>query len=133
MSLCAILQLHLSPTAALLEGRYKATFINIKECFVACMRYIELNHARDGMATAPSSYPWSSYCANARTQNNSVMMSHQIYLGREIMHKNGRNPTANCFRACSTRLVFKHIVINTGWVSGNDHLSAKMEKLSNPR
>ena len=71
-------------SGTLWEGRYKATLIDSDQYLLTCMRYIELNPVRAGMVKHPLDYPWSSYAANARGQDNLLITPHELYrqLGR---------------------------------------------------
>jgi len=66
------------------QGRYKAILIDSVAYRLTCMRYIELNSVRAGMASHPSEYRWSSYAANARRAENPLVIPHAQYrtLGR---------------------------------------------------
>ncbi len=63
-------------TGTLWEGRYKATLIDSESYLLACLRYIELNPVRAGMAADPADYPWSSYRFNALEQTDSLVAPH---------------------------------------------------------
>jgi hypothetical protein len=67
-------------TGALFEGRYKATIIHSESYLLTCMRYIELNPVRAGMADGPAGYPWPSYGVNALGQANGLVAPHLEYL-----------------------------------------------------
>jgi len=71
-------------TGTLWEGRYKATIVDSEGYLLACMRYIELNPVRAGMATSPEGYAWSSIHANAYGAADPLVTPHQSYreLGR---------------------------------------------------
>jgi putative transposase len=67
-------------TGTLFEGRHKATLIDSESYLLTCMRYIELNPVRAGMADGPAGYPWSSYGVNALGQANELFAPHLEYL-----------------------------------------------------
>jgi putative transposase len=48
-------------TGTLWEGRFRSTVVASDRYFLACMRYIELNPVRAGLATEPAEYRWSSH------------------------------------------------------------------------
>jgi len=62
------------------EGRYKCNVIESQSYLFSCMRYIELNPVRAGMADHPAKYRWSSYAANALGVSNAILAVHAEYL-----------------------------------------------------
>ena len=66
------------------EERYDATPIRARAQLLSCMRYIETNPVRAGLASHPGAYPWSSYGANARGEDSGLVTPHAHYyaLGR---------------------------------------------------
>ena len=59
-------------TGTLWEGRYKANFVASDRYVLQCLRYIELNPLRAGMAIDPSDYPWSSHRHNALAEHDRL-------------------------------------------------------------
>jgi len=68
-------------TGTLWEGRYKATVVQDEAYLLTCMRYIELNPVRAGMADAPERYEWSSHRANALGEVDDLTSPHPIFRG----------------------------------------------------
>lgn len=66
-------------TGTLWEGRYKSCLIESENYLLTCMRYIELNPVRAGMAAHPGDYNWSSYDFNAQTGMHAFLRSHPVY------------------------------------------------------
>jgi putative transposase len=66
---------------ALWEGRYRAGFVDDAAYVFTCMRYIELNPVRAGMASTPGAYPWSSFHANALGHPDDLVAPHALYRG----------------------------------------------------
>jgi putative transposase len=66
-------------TGTLWEGRYKAAIVDAERYFLTCMRYIELNPVRAGMAASPAEYRWSSHRANACAGVDSLIRPHPVY------------------------------------------------------
>lgn len=66
-------------TGSIWEGRYRASLVDAETYFFACMRYIELNPVRAGMAKTPRDYRWSSYKANAEAKADPVITPHTLY------------------------------------------------------
>jgi putative transposase len=117
-------------TGALFEGRYKATIIHSESYLLTCMRYIELNPVRAGMADGPAGYPWPSYGVNALGQANGLVAPHLEYLrfwgGVEEAH-----------HAAYCGLLEHHIpaqcindipdATNKSWALGNDRFKQRIE------
>mgnify|MGYP006306402281 FL=1 len=67
-------------TGTLWEGRYKASLVESDSYLLACMRYIELNPVRAGLAVTPAEYRWSSFTANALGSGDPLVTPHPLYL-----------------------------------------------------
>lgn len=117
-------------SGTLWEGRYKATLIDSEAYLLTCMRYIELNPIRAGMASRPAEYPWSSYHCNALGQHNECVTPHREYL------RLGKTEQA---RQAAYRQLFKHRIpesnleeiraaTNKAWVLGNDRFKQRIQK-----
>jgi putative transposase len=70
--------------AAVWEDPYDATPVYARAHLLACMRYIEENPVRAGLAARPADYPWSSYRCNALGEADTIVTPHPHYysLGR---------------------------------------------------
>jgi len=66
-------------TGTLWEGRYRSTLVDSERYFFACMRYIELNPVRAGIAGSPAAYRWSSFRGNAMADSDPVLTPHASY------------------------------------------------------
>jgi putative transposase len=66
-------------TGTLWEGRYKAALVDDDAYLLTCMRYIELNPVRAGMAALPERYRWSSHRANALGMPDPLVSPHAVY------------------------------------------------------
>src|SRR6266850_3014766 len=66
------------------EEGYDASPVHARRHLLACMRYIEANPVRAGLAAHPGAYPWSSYRANALGEDHALLTLHPHYcsLGR---------------------------------------------------
>src|SRR6266705_5530301 len=66
------------------EEPYDASPVHARRHLLACMRYIEENPVRAGLAAHPGAYPWSSYRANALGEDDDLLTPHPHYcsLGR---------------------------------------------------
>ena len=68
-------------SGTLWEGRHKSSLVCTESYLLTCMRYIELNPVRAGMAHHPADYPWSSFGHNALGKADSLLSPHPLYLG----------------------------------------------------
>ncbi|TSA21565.1 MAG: transposase [Betaproteobacteria bacterium] len=66
-------------SGSLWEGRFRSCLVQDDAYLLACQRYIELNPVRAGMVSHPVDYRWSSYHANARGKEDSLIRHHPIY------------------------------------------------------
>lgn len=73
---------------ALWEEPYDATPVHARGHLLSCMRYIEENPVRAGLAAHPGGYPWSSYRANALGEDGTLVTPHPHYCSL------GRSPAA---------------------------------------
>ena len=66
-------------TGAAFEGRYRSTLVDTEQYWYACMRYVELNPVRAGIAADPRGYPWSSYGRHALGEHDPLITPHPLY------------------------------------------------------
>jgi putative transposase len=66
-------------SGTLWDGRYKATIVDSDRYLLACMRYIEQNPVRAGMAERPEDYRWSSHRANGFGAPDPLVTPHRNY------------------------------------------------------
>ena len=66
------------------EERYDASPVHVRRYLLACMRYIEENPVRAGLAGHAGDWPWSSYRCNALGEHDALITPHTCYfsLGR---------------------------------------------------
>jgi putative transposase len=66
------------------DERYDASPVHARRHLLACMRYIEENPVRAGLAALPGDWRWSSYRANALGRDDPLLTLHAHYcsLGR---------------------------------------------------
>jgi len=122
-------------TGTLREGRYRATLVDSEAYLLTCMRYIELNPVRAGMAGHPRDYAWSSYHHNAMGAPEPMVRPHPLY------RRLGKTATD---RQAAYRNLFAHEIprpaldriraaTNKSWVLGDDRFRARVEKRLNRR
>ena len=63
------------------SGRYRGLSITDERYWLTCLRYIEQNPVRAGMATAPNDYLWSSYAAHGFGKWPAWLTPHFLYQG----------------------------------------------------
>jgi len=66
-------------TGTLWEGRFRSTVIAADRYFLACMRYIELNPVRAGLAAGPADYRWSSNAHHIGRSVDPVISDHALF------------------------------------------------------
>lgn len=73
------------------EDPYDASPVHARRHLLACMRYIEENPVRAGLAGHPAAYAWSSYRANALGEEDALVSPHAHYysLGRSPRERQG--------------------------------------------
>jgi putative transposase len=71
-------------SGSLWEGRYKSSVVQAETYLFACMRYMELNPVRAGMASDPAHYRWSSYRHNGLGPADERLVEHLLYQGLDI-------------------------------------------------
>jgi putative transposase len=66
------------------EESYDASPVHARAYLIACMRYVEENPVRAGLARSPGDWPWSSYRCNALGEDDALVTPHPYYyaLGR---------------------------------------------------
>lgn len=76
-------------TGTLWEGRFRACAVHAEDYLLACMRYIELNPVRAGIASDPGGYRWSSYRGNALNLADPLLTEHPLFirLGRTAVDR----------------------------------------------
>lgn len=67
-------------TGTLWEGRFRSCLVESREYVLACYRYIERNPVRACLVSAPSAYPWSSYCGNTGKRDDPLITPHAEYV-----------------------------------------------------
>lgn len=125
-------------TGTLWEGRYKATLIDSDNYLLACMRYIEMNPVRAGMASHPESYAWSSYAVNAMGARSDLVSHHHEYL--RLGHNDTERQSAyrQLFRSRLDTEIIDQIrdATNNAWVLGNElfkqRIAAQLERRVEP-
>lgn len=117
-------------TGTLWEGRYKATLIDSEAYLLTCMRYIELNPVRAGMAIDPSDYPWSSYYHNALGQANDSVIPHPEYQHLGVTNEARQTAYRELFKLqlSENSIIEIREATNKAWVLGNDQFKQRIQE-----
>ncbi|MBN8726481.1 MAG: transposase [Xanthomonadales bacterium] len=67
-------------TGTLWEGRFRSCLVDTEHYVLTCLRYIELNPVRAGLAALPWEYRWSSVHANLGLQSCRLLRPHPMLL-----------------------------------------------------
>jgi len=86
---------------ALWEEPFDGSPVHARRYLVACMRYIEENPVRAGLAADAGAYRWSSYRANALGEDDGIVAPHPLYFAL------GRSPAE---RAAAYRALFSPLL-----------------------
>jgi putative transposase len=66
-------------TGTLWEGRFRTAIITDERYWLTCMRYVEMNPVRAGLAGSAESYRWCSYRAHALGVKDPIVVPHAVY------------------------------------------------------
>jgi len=66
-------------SGTLWEGRYRSTVVETDRYLLACMRYIEMNPVRAGLAGEPARYRWSSHAHHVGVRADPLLSEHAAY------------------------------------------------------
>ncbi|HUL63135.1 MAG TPA: transposase [Burkholderiaceae bacterium] len=66
-------------TGTLWEGRFRSAVVAADRYLLACMRYIELNPVRAGLAAAPEEYRWSSNAHHVGRLVDPLITDHALF------------------------------------------------------
>jgi putative transposase len=122
-------------TGTLWEGRYRATLIDSERYLLICMRYIELNSVRAGLASHPRGYPWSSYRAHAYGEGAEWLCDHDLYLrlGRSAPERQAAYRQLFRVQISKADLEVIREATHKAWVLGNDRFKEQIEALTGRR
>jgi putative transposase len=87
------------------EEAYDASPVHARRHLLGCMRYIEENPVRAGLARHPSEYRWSSYGCNALGEDDALVTPHPHYysLGRSPVERHAAYAALFAFTPASRR------------------------------
>jgi putative transposase len=118
-------------TGTLFEGRFKSSVVEEDRYLLACLRYIELNPLRAGLAADPAEYRWSSHRCHVFGQEAEMWSPHPTY--------EALGPTAAIRRAryralCESALPMESVArirqtANAGLVLGSEDFRRRLEAM----
>jgi REP-associated tyrosine transposase len=79
-------------------GRYKAIPIHDDRYLLTCLRYIEQNPLRAGLAVDADDYRWSSYRCHAHGESCEWLTPHHVYLALGATDGERQNAYTGLFR-----------------------------------
>ncbi|MBT3028079.1 MAG: transposase [gamma proteobacterium symbiont of Ctena orbiculata] len=117
-------------SGTLWEGRHKGCVIDSEAYLFSCMRYIELNPVRAGMAQKPIDYHWSSYRGNATQCIDKLTTPHTLYRQLAQEYQDRQFIYRELFRGALEAEQVHDIraTVQTGTPLGNTHFREQIEK-----
>ncbi len=117
-------------SGTLWEGRYKGSLVQDDLHLFTCMRYIELNPVRAGMVKTAAAYRWSSYAANARGIEDSLITYHELYMALGSTKQTRKDAYKAMFKVNIEKNTIEKIRIawKSGMPLGNDRFRDKIER-----
>jgi len=118
-------------TGTLWEGRYRATVIDSERYMLECMRYIELNPVRAGLARHPAQFVHSSHRANAHGDRDGLVTPHEIYLALGRTAPERQAAYRALFRTHLPDAMIQEIreATHKAWVLGQGRFAEEIERL----
>lgn len=122
-------------TDTLWEGRFRSGVVAGEDYLLVCLRYIELNPVRAGMAADPGAYPWSSFPANAWGRRIKLWTPHPVYLKLGPTPADRTQAYCALFEGQIDAATLKQIrdATNQGLALGSDRFKAEIAGLSGRR
>jgi putative transposase len=121
-------------TGGLFEGRYRSAVVEADRYLLACMRYIELNPVRAGLASDPTQFPWSSHRHHIGMRTDALVSDHSVFWAL------GNTPFE---RQAAYRMLFEQGEVRSelavirgsthgGWVIGSSTFAAALRTARRP-
>ena len=117
------------------EGRYRAAPIEAGAHLLDCMRYIEGNPVREGLAARARAYPWSSYGAHADGAADPALSEHRLYRDLGATPAKRQRAYRNLFRLPFAKgfLADLRAATNGGWALGSEAFRRRIGAASGRR
>jgi putative transposase len=122
-------------SGTLWQGRFKATVIEARHFFISCSQFIEFGPVREGVATDPAEYPWSSYAHHTGTRPDPLITDHPLYwnLGNTPFDREAAYKTLSEQPIAISQVKELEQATAKGWALGSEEFKRQMEKLTNRR
>lgn len=122
-------------TGTLWEGRYRATVVEPRTCFMLSSCYIETHPVRAGLAATPADYPWSSYPHHAGIRSDPMITDHAMYwaLGNTPFDREAAYRARIEQGLGSQEIAMLTDAVLKGWAIGSSQFKADLEKESKRR
>ena len=103
------------------EGRYRAAPIEAGSHLLDCMRYIEGNPVREGLASRARAYSWSSHGAHAEGAADPVLSDHRLYRDLGATRAKRQRVYRDLFRTPFAKGFPEDLLaaVNGGWALGS--------------
>jgi len=124
-----------SRSGTLWQGRYRATVIDAKQFFILCSGLIEFIPVREGIATEPGEYPWSSYSHHTGIKPDPLITDHALYwgLGNTPFDREAAYKTLLDQPVATSQTNQLEQAAAKGWAVGSEEFKQQMEKLASRR
>jgi putative transposase len=120
-------------SGTLFEGRFKTSIVQENQYLLTCLRYIELNPVRAGIAKDPGDYRWSSYRSHAFGVRTGLWSPHYLYVNLARNEKQRQQ----AWRALINETLDMEVLAkvrhcaNTGLVLGTESFREQVHRLRN--
>ena len=115
-------------TGALFEGRYRSTVVEADRYLLACMRYVELNPVRAGLAAQPGEFQWSSHRHHIGIAVDPLITDHPVYwaLGNTPFERQAAYLHLFEQNSSEAELATIRRSANGGWLLGSADAAARL-------
>jgi putative transposase len=117
------------------EGRYRAAPIEPAAHLLGCMRYIEGNPVREGLAARAGAYSWSSHGAHAEGAADPVLSEHRLYRDLGATAAKRQRVYRDLFRGPFAKGFVDDLqaAVNGGWAFGSPAFQRRIGAASGRR
>ena len=122
-------------TGTLWQGRFKSLVIEASEYFLFCMRYIETNPVRSGLALNAADYAQSSCRHHIGMKHDAIITDHPLYwaLGNTPFEREAAYNQHIEQALTSQQVQAFTVACQKGWPLGSIRFKAELQKLSERR
>jgi putative transposase len=103
------------------DGRYRATVLQAERFLLSCLRQLEFEPVRLGLAARPQDWPWSSAAHHAGRSNDPLISEHPMYwqLGNTPFDRQAAYRTTNEIPLEAAQAVLIDQAVTRGWALGD--------------